>query len=121
MGMDRGALAGEEHLVRRADRGGGAERRRGEAGVAENQRAALEGGCLVRDFAGPGELGVDVEPVPDVPALGSGRLGELGNPPERQCGQVCQPLVVVRDIGRGEGLVHCSSRIGLCAVEQENA
>src|SRR6185369_7120246 len=51
-------------------------------------RAALPAGRVGRELAGPGELGVDVLPVPDVPALGPGGLGELLTLPERQRGQL---------------------------------
>ena len=71
------ALAGEEHLAGRRDRRGGTDRRRSEPGIAQDQRAALQVGRVGRELAGPGELGIDVLPVPDVPALGAGRLGEL--------------------------------------------
>ena len=73
----------------------------GVGGVAQDQRAALQDGRIVRDVAGPGELGIDIRPVPDVPALGPGRLGDGGKLPERQRGQLCQPPVIVRDTGRG--------------------
>jgi len=89
--------------------------------VAQDQRAALQGVRLAGDFAGPGELGIDVMPVPDVPALGSGRLGDLGKLPEWQRGQLCQPLVIVRDVGRGQGLAHGSSCGASCASEENSA
>ena len=109
MGVDGGPLAGEEHLVGRRDRRGGTGSRRSEPRIAQDQRAALQAGRVGRELAGPGELGIDVLPVPDVPALGASGLGELLTLPERQRGQLCQPLVIVRDIGRGKGVAHCSS------------
>ena len=68
------------------------------------RRPALQAGRVGRDVAGPGELGIDLLPVPDVTALGAIGLGGLLALPERQRGQLGQPLVVVRDIGRGKGL-----------------
>jgi hypothetical protein len=109
MGVDRAALAGEEHLVGRRDRRGGTGSRRSEPGIAQDQRAALQGGCFGRELTGPGELGIAVMPVPDVPALGASGLGELLTLPERQRGQLCQALVIVRGIGRGKGVAHCCS------------
>ena len=79
-----------------------------EPGIAQDQRAALQAGRAGHELTGPGELGIDVLPVPDVPALGASGLGELLTLPERQRGQLCQPLVIVRDIGRGKGVAHCS-------------
>jgi hypothetical protein len=66
-------------------------------------------GRVGREVAGPGELGIDVLPAPDVSALGAGRLGELLTLPERQRGQLCEALVIVRDIVRGKSVAHCSS------------
>ena len=99
----------EEHLVGRRDGQGGTGSRRSEPGIAQDQRAALQDGRVGRELAGPGKLGIDVMPVPDVPAFGAGGLGELLALPERQRGQLCQALVIVRDIGRGKGLAHRSS------------
>jgi hypothetical protein len=73
MGADGGALAGEEHLVGRRDRRGGIGSRRSEPRIAHDQRAALQGGRVGRELTGPGELGIDVMPVPDVPALEAAR------------------------------------------------
>src|SRR5208282_2689994 len=109
MGVHGCLLAGEEHLVGRRDGRGGTGRRRSEPGIAQDQRAALQASRVGRELAGPGELGIDVLPVPDVPALGASGLGELLTLPERQRGQLCQPLVIVRDIGWGKGVAHCSS------------
>ena len=88
MGVDGGALAGEEHLVGRRDGRGGTGSWRGEPGVAQDQRAALQVGRVGRELAGPGELGIDVLPVPDVRAFGASGLGELLTLPERQRGQL---------------------------------
>jgi hypothetical protein len=88
MGVDGCLLAGEEHLVGRRDRRGGTDRRRSEPGVAQDQCAALQVSRVGRELAGPGELGIDVLPVPDVPAFGASRLGELLTLPERQRGQL---------------------------------
>ena len=59
MGVNRSALAGEQHLVGRRDRRGGPDRRRSEPGVAQDQHAALQAGRVGRELAGPGELGID--------------------------------------------------------------
>jgi len=66
-----GALSpGEQHLVGRRDGRGGTDRRGSEPRVAQDQRAALQAGCVGRELAGPGELGIDVLPVPDVTRSG---------------------------------------------------
>jgi hypothetical protein len=109
MGVDGGLLAGEEHLVGRRGRWGGTGSRRSEPRIAQDQRAALQVGRVGRELTGPGELGINVMPVPDVPALGASGLGELLTLPERQRGQLCQALVIVTGIGRGKGVAHCSS------------
>jgi hypothetical protein len=66
----------------------GANSWRGEPGVAQDQRAALERDRLVQDLAGSREFRMDVVPGPDVGALEPGRLGDARELPERQRGQL---------------------------------
>jgi hypothetical protein len=118
MGVDRCGLAGEEHLVGGRQGGGGANSWRGEPGVAQDQRAALECSRLVHDFPGSCQFRKDVVRGPDVAALRPDRVGDVRELPERQRGQLRQPLVIVRNVGWGEGLGHRSSPWRSCAGEE---
>ena len=76
MGVDGCLLAGEEHLVGRRDGRGGTGSGRSEPRIAQDQRAALQAGRVSRELTGPGEFGINVIPVPDVPAFGASGLGD---------------------------------------------